>query len=228
MKYQNINNSTKEGILDLMNSDLSLNYNALVELENRAIEMGVNPSEKLLQKLKDENSKIRDLSYLKNFGFKSVGSIDSGVFEIRRSGTGRLIDIVALFIGVLLMFVLPESYNQLLILINEGPDFSVIVALILAILLGFLGLMLVIRAINRILDYWGLTIIKNPNGVIIRKSGKEYVESQLNSEYFNIVSNEEYTVLNYELNGEQIPLIQTRGGIKQKLTIEHLKHLLSS
>ncbi len=219
---------SKQQLVQLMESVESLNYQALIAIHKRSEELGVQPSESFIKSLEFEKGKIDNLIYLKNLGFKLKGSIELGLFEIVRSTSAKLIDLLTMLVGVCFIFFLPLTWNSITLIINDGLSFSTLVSLIATLTIGILGITLFSKAVNRIAEYWNIGIIKDSNGLIIRKSGKEYVESRLGSDFLDVSYGENKTVLNYIVNEEKVSLINSVGGVKQKLTIERLQKLLST
>ena len=164
--YSKRTNSELLGILeqyDLLTFESQLNLRD--EFKKRKIVVDTSDLEmSISQKL----SEIRDLFYLKDFGFEADRTADGGL-TITRTKKAMLTDVVALFMGLLVFLIGIYGCIDLVMTFINGEELDVFtlafkfaMAALLFIGLGFFS------GLKRLFDYAGFKL-SNLNGTIILK-----------------------------------------------------------
>ncbi len=164
--YSKRTNSELLGILeqyDLLTFESQLSLRE--ELKKRAI---VVDTSNLEMSISQKLAEIKDLFYLKDFGFEAVRTADGGL-TITRTKKAILTDVVALLIGLLVFLIGIYGCIDLVMTFVNGDELDVFtlafkfaVAALLFIGLGFFS------GLKRLFDYAGFKL-SNLNGIIILK-----------------------------------------------------------
>ena len=229
MDYKNnFENKNTAELLELVSEPGSLSYEAKLGLKEVMESRKIAIPDSLIGEINSEEKQIESLKYLRNLGFSF--DKDDGKILVLRRWTFIIVDIVTLIIGVLMSYLITISWNSMKTIYADGLSFNPLLIGIVSLLIGLLGLGLFYRSLNRLVEYSGFSITKDPSGtIIVKKSGSEFIESVLTNSLFEVRDKDSYKVLVYsQIEGEELELIRTRGGIRHQQTLYHLKTILSN
>ena len=184
---------------------------------------------KLEQRLEKENEEISDLKYLQNLGFELYPDGDKLI--LRRTRLSKTIDAIAIFIGLLLSACLIGAILVWIDMFKEDMTFAAIMMAIVLSIVGFSGLALMLRAVNRIMEYKGFELVRDGQSVSIKKTQDITVKSyDLTVE--NLVINVDGKMLQYVAklpgNGEILPLITVKATMYKQATLEKLAQRIAN
>lgn len=183
---------------------------------------------RLEKRLQGETDAIQSLKYLKNLGFELN---DTGAeLKLTRAKLARRVDVVALVVGFLMSLCLIGAITTWQGIFNGEVAFaSIMVALILSVL-GSIGLALLIRAVNRIMEYRGFELVRSGKNVILRKTQDLATRKyDLTTDSLALLSQDKSLQYVAKLSGsdETVPIITVRGGLYKQATLKRLAGIIS-
>lgn len=164
-------NNTDREVVAVLDQSAKLTYDAqlnlLQELKKRSLQV---PTTELENQIAIKEQAINNLEYLKDLGFKCQENELNSSIEIKRAMGAKIMDIVAIVVGVIL-FVVGLIYFWMLMAVFFGDnEFTLTklftyVAMITAGMIGFKML----SGINRFLDYLSFSLIQQGDNVVLKK-----------------------------------------------------------
>jgi hypothetical protein len=164
-------NNTDREVVAVLDQSAKLTYDAqlnlLQELKKRSLQV---PTTELENQITVKEQAINNLEYLKDLGFKCQVNELNGSIEIKRAMGAKIMDIIAIVVGVIL-FVVGLIYFWMLMAVFFGDnEFTLTklftyVAIITAGMIGFKML----SGINRFLDYLSFSLIQQGDNVVLKK-----------------------------------------------------------
>jgi len=127
----------------------------------------------------NEESGIKDLKYLKNLGFSLKNTEEELVMS--RNRQAKKMDVFTLVFGILLLMLMPWGlYGFYWSYDVDNYEFGLIFSHIINLAIGVVGLLLALRAAERIDKFWTLKLVAKEGKVVLYKGGvvKEEVTRQ--------------------------------------------------
>lgn len=232
MNYANIyREKTSEELVMILENVDELSYEAKTALydflQNEKpsdLEVSDDKIEELRSSYLSEDEDISSLKYLSNLGFKIKGSVNE--IEIRRSRSAIIIDVISFVIGLLLISKLYPGYQSLNSIISEFEMMKMIGGII-NLIIGFGGLALLFRALNRVMEYKSFRIKKVGNQITITRLDELKKRTyQVEPSAIVIDHAEGATTLSFLANDQKIQLFHSEAGRVLQNTIDRLGNLL--
>ena len=232
MNYANIyREKTSEELVMILENVDELSYEAKTALydflQNEKpsdLEVSDDKIEELRSSYLSEDEDISSLKYLSNLGFKIKGSVNE--IEIRRSRSAIIVDVISFVIGLLLISKLYPGYQSLNSIISEFELMKMIGGII-NLIIGFGGLALLFRALNRVMEYMSFRIKKVGNQITITRLDELKKRTyQVEPSAIVIDHAEGATTLSFLANDQKIQLFHSEAGRVLQNTIDRLGNLL--
>ena len=232
MNYANIyREKTSEELVMILENVDELSYEAKTALydflQNEKpsdLEVSDDKIEELRSSYLSEDEDISSLKYLSNLGFKIKGSVNE--IEIRRSRSAIIVDVISFVIGLLLISKLYPGYQSLNSIISEFEMMKMIGGII-NVIIGFGGLALLFRALNRVMEYKSFRIKKVGNQITITRLDELKKRTyQVEPSAIVIDHAEGATTLSFLANDQKIQLFHSEAGRVLQNTIDRLGNLL--
>ncbi len=219
-----------EQLLELLSNRKVLNFEAqrclLHEIEKRSLEVDAQALRELNQLIDIEQSKIRDFQYLPFLGF-SIKS--DGETVIKRLGGARRVDLFSAFFAVVMMFSgVPLTTIIIDFMENGLTGAGQVIGFIVCIAVVIYGILLFLRSLERIFDFWRFEILKTNDSLFIKKGSDTYSLDVATKSSLRVASRDGRTklVLARDDDREPITLMSTDGGLRLHLTLKHLRDYL--
>ncbi|MEM9327509.1 MAG: hypothetical protein AAGA85_17715 [Bacteroidota bacterium] len=217
-------------LVDLLENRKVLNFEAqkclVSELERRQLQVDEAAVSELRSLIAHEEQNIKDFQYLPFLGFTLRRDPE---LRIRRLGSARTVDILSVLVAVLMMLVTIPLTWIIQSFINEGlQGVSQVMGFITCVGVLVFGLLLFLRSIERIFNYWRFSIVKEGDQVQIIKGGESYTIQGDRSSSLRILSSDGISrlVLAQESSNEPVTVMSTDGGLRLHLTLKHLRDYL--
>ncbi len=220
-------------LVDLLRNRNSLNYNAkkslheVIQSDDFFIKNYQNEIGELKSQIENEDASIASFSYLKYLGFKVIQ--DKASIKVTRLPLFYFIDVIGILIGALLSGMAYFALPKWLFMYENGVSVVPAVVAVTSSLVMLIGILLVVRSISRYFEFSGFEIVKNNSGLMIKKRSDVFVDSILvhDSKLGLLETDHELSLVYHNDQGEIVPIIKTRGGMRVRRTLVHLKNLLS-
>lgn len=210
-----LNYDAKTALLEMINSDGFFNSQYSEEVDE------------LKQDVDHEEGSISSFAYLKYLGFRINQSGDT--IKLTRLSRFYFIDLLGVLIGAILSGIAYFGWSEWQVIFSEGVSTMPVVISLSTTIVSIIGIILLIRSLARYLEYSGFEITKNSTGLMIKKRNDIMVDSVLvkNSSLDIEQSDSSISLVYINDQGESVPIIKTRGGMKVRKTLIHLKNLLA-
>lgn len=211
-----MNYDAKSALFELINTDEFFNSKYGTEIND------------LKAEIEEEDASIASFDYLKYLGFKIFR--DENNIKITRLSQFYLVDLMGILIGGLLAGMAYFAWPEWNYIYQNGMSVVPVVMAVVSSVISLIGVLLVIRCISRYFEYAGFEIIKNASGLRIKKRNDVFVDSILvhESKLDLLETNHDISLVYHNDRGEAIPIIKTKGGMKVRRTLVHLKDLLAT
>ncbi|WP_298481396.1 hypothetical protein [uncultured Maribacter sp.] len=169
--------------------------------------------------IKEKISKIENLDYLNNLGFKADKFGDS--IRVTRTDKAVLIDIIAIVLGIIFCLIGLFGIFGLIGSFSSESEFSILslITTIGMIAIGILGIKF-LSGIKRLIDYAGFELLNNNGTITLKKRfDTKLVEIQKNESLLELKEQSELVTL--KLENDDI-LSANTNNIIQKMTISEL------
>ncbi|WP_298507200.1 hypothetical protein [uncultured Maribacter sp.] len=169
--------------------------------------------------IKEKISKIENLDYLNNLGFKADKFGDS--IRVTRTDKAVLIDIIAIVLGIMFCLIGLFGIFGLIGFFSSESEFSILslITTIGMIAIGILGVKF-LSGIKRLIDYAGFELLNNNGTITLKKRfDTKLVEIQKNESLLELKEQSELVTL--KLENDDI-LSANTNNIIQKMTISEL------
>lgn len=211
-------------LLDLVSIHKKLTFQAQLllkrEVDKRQLDADLT---EFHQSIEDKRSKINHLDYLENMGFQSHDLSDS--IEITRTKKAVIMDVVAVIVGIVFLFIGVFAVVTLVDSFNSDEAFNIFEMLLYVGLayLGILGFQF-LSGINRLIDHSGFKLLGLDQMITLRKRfDMTLSEVQKESSSLNLSSSEEEITLQMD----DVDIISTYSDNNvHKMTLKKLKEKL--
>lgn len=210
-----LNFDAKNALLDLVNTDEFFNSQYAREIDD------------LREDLKIEESSITSFNYLKYLGFRITQEGDT--IKVTRLSRFYFVDLMGILIGALLAGIAYFGLPEWKVIYTEGVSTMPAVISISTTVVALVGVALLVRSLSRYLEYSGFEIMKSSTGLMIKKRNDILVDSILvkNTSLDLEQSEDSLSLIYHNEQGKSVRVITTRGGVKARKTLVHLKNLLA-
>jgi len=217
--YKNKSNTELKALLD---SYKSLTFDSQIKL-NEELKSRDKPhiTKDLESEINRKNKQIKDLIYVKDEGF--IVDLSDDIISISRNTKATIIDIIAIFLGIILCFIGVYGFFLIYNAVSGGKGFQLTPFFLglFFIGLGKIGIDF-LNVLKRLIDYLGFKLIKDShnNRIILKKRiDLNLVEIIKDKRHLNLVEeNDKVTLL---LEDESI-ISASLSNLTQKRSLEEL------
>ncbi len=161
-------------LLEILNKYSLLTFSAKIELKQELLKRKTALDSKDFKGLNDSINQgmdeVKTLKFLNDIGF-NVSWFDNKSFEITRSGKATVVDLVAIFLGIIFSIIGIIGLSVLISYLSPKVNFGVfnLIFNILLLGLGFFGFKIFYNGFDRLIKYKDFKLIVDRDEIILRK-----------------------------------------------------------
>lgn len=219
-------NKEPKELLELINKHEMLTFGSQIQLRDELNRRDLPiPAEDLNKTINDKITKIKNLDFLPDLGFRVEQSENS--FRVFRTTKALIIDILAILFGLVFCVAGFIGIVGLLSSLATGTEvgFSSIITAIIYVALGILGIKF-LSGVKRFFDFLGFELSKSENNIVLKKRFDLKLEEQKIA--VSSLSLEKYKDKRILKIDDDDLLDSNANDIVQKMTIESLYKKLQS
>ena len=213
-------------LLDLVSIHEKLTFHAQLNLKVEIHKRNLNADLNALdQAIEEKRAKINNLDYLENMGFKLNDHRE--FIEITRSGKAVMMDLVAVIVGLIFLFIGIYAVVALIDSINSEDELNIF-ALLMNVGLAYLGILgfQFLSGMNRLIDHSGFKLLGLDQMITLRKRFQmKKIEVQKVPSSVHLSNSEEEITLQMD----DVDIMSTSSdNYLHKMTLKKLKEKLHS
>lgn len=219
-------NYTDQELLEILGKYNSLTFLARIELKkellNRGIVDGSRDFEELKRLIEEEMTEIKTLKFLSDIGFKVSWFNNNESYEVTRSSTAILMDLILILLGIVFSMIGIFGLSRIISYVSPDIIFGIGDFIFNTLLLGigFFGFRIFYNGTDRLIKYKDFKLVVDQGNIILIKRFDfklEEIQKEVSSLNLKSYNNQ------ISLMSESVEIINTTSpSFRAKMTLEEM------